>query len=159
MTQSTREGFHWPQITATLSQSQTSSGTVELKNLHWLVLIINNTVCPAFTEEGQPEKKKLFCSPVSGWKSSSWSAEVHLFRAQRWARGLGAGGRCLFRTTLRIFISMRSVKNTLQTFWSIPNTAAPPQKPTLAPTTAHLEPFAVAFHSSICQPAVATLKL
>lgn len=105
------------------------------------------------------KKKKLFCSPVPGWKSSSWSAEAHMFRAQRWARGLGAGGRCLFWTTLRIFISMRSIKKNFKTFWSILNTAAPPQKPALAPTTAHLKPFAVAIHSSICQPALATLKL
>lgn len=69
-TQSPREGFHWPQITSTYSQPQTSSGTVELTTS--TVLIINNTVCPVLTEEGHPEK--AFLQLVLGGISSSWSA-------------------------------------------------------------------------------------
>lgn len=75
-TQSTREGFHWPEFTSTYSQCQTSSGTVGLNNSIHLSLWSTTVAC---FQQGTSPRKSFSAAGfgLNGLQLKCWGAIIH----------------------------------------------------------------------------------
>lgn len=146
-TQSTREGFHWPQITSTYSQSQPSSGTVELNTSTDLSLLSTTLFFLYSTRE--VTQKKLFCS----WFWTEW-APVEVVRCiysqhKGELEGFVLEGDVFYKQPCIFSFQCIPLKIVCEHFWAF-WTQLLSMKRALVATTAQLEPFPSAFHSSIC---------